>query len=188
MYYCPDLFGIFRFFIMGDKLVEFDEWQQKAKNFQKRISDKQYPVNLEYYKQLLSMVRVGKTVLDVGCGDCHIKRAFPKLDYYGIDPIPRPVSDINVMLFCAEELICFERVFDTTIAFASLDNCYNLQKALVGMKSVAKQNVIILTGIGIEPDELHTLRIDRKDLVEVLGEPVSEREIKPNVWLFDFDA
>lgn len=188
MYYYANLFGVFSSRNMENKSVDFEEWERKAANFQRRIFENPYPINLDYYRELLSMVRVGKSVLDVGCGDRHIEAAMPDLWYLGIDPYPRHKTTRKVIAEHLGRLEEFWKCADTVICFASLDNCFWLENALWGLKKCAKQNIVILTGIGIEPDELHTLRIDHKDLVQVLGEPVFEREIKPNVWLFDFDA
>lgn len=165
--------------------VTEQEWLTKAENFQKRIKDNPYPENLQWYQDILARVQIGSSVLDVGCGMQYVRNCLPPdVEYLGIDPYIRVTPTLRMT---AEELTEHAAdSFDTVLAFASLDNCMDLSAALKGIRHVAKRNVVIVTGINIEPDHLHTVMVTRKDLTDVLGEPRQEIELTPNVFLFEF--
>ena len=167
-------------------LISKKEWLQKAENLQRRRVENPITPNLSLYKKIVSLVSVGETVLDVGCGQCHLVLCLPKgIQYTGIDPFP---LDEKVNKMTAEELISDEHHFDTVFMLAALDNVQNVPVALRGLKTAARKNIVILTGIGIEPDEFHTHKIERKDLVKELGEPYLEKEVLPRVFLFEFKS
>jgi SAM-dependent methyltransferase len=109
---------------------------------------------LPTYPELLSKVWVGKT-LDVGCGSMPFKSIIP--DYTGVDSFP--VND-QVINMDAEALLYKDNHFDTVLCFAALDGMYDIEKAVSEMKRVASENVVFLTGVGIEPDEYHTFKIE----------------------------
>lgn len=161
------------------------EWLTKAENFQARIKDNPYPVNLQWYQDILARVQIGSSVADIGCGMQYVAKCLPPgTEYYGFDPYIRvhPTNKVT-----AEELINLtDGEFDTVLAFASLDNCMDLTAALKGIRHVAKRNVVIVTGINVPVDDLHTVMVTRKDLTDVLGEPRQEIELAPNVFLFEF--
>lgn len=166
-----------------NKVTE-EEWRFKADNFQKRIKERPYLVNLAWYKDIVSRVSIGSSVLDVGCGARYIETVLPPhVHYIGIDPYPR---DTLTMAITAEGLNNKFWNFDTVFALASLDNVQDLSLAIRGIYNVARQNIVIVTGIGIEPDHLHTVKVTRKDLTDVMGEPIQEIELTPNVYLFEF--
>lgn len=165
------------------KDVSEKEWREKAENFQARIATNPYPVNLDHYRNILSKVTVGESVLDVGAGNCYIGEVLPKeIAYHAIDPFPRKPE---VIPMTAEQLGGAVK-FDTVICLAALDNVQNVPEALTGMKRSATKNIVILTGIGVKVDHLHTHTIERKDLTDVLGEPTQEIEISPKVWLMEW--
>lgn len=166
------------------KQVTEKEWREKAENFQARIAANPYPVNLDHYRNILSRVTVGKSLLDVGAGNCYVREVLPEgVHYFGIDPFPRNES---VFPRTAEQLNDGINTMETVIMLAALDNTQSVELALKGLKRAATKNIVILTGIGIKVDHLHTHTIERKDLTDVLGEPTQEIEISPKVFLFEW--
>ena len=166
--------------------VSIEVWKEKADNLTKWREKRTTPPNLDLYKNIVSRVSLGRTVLDVGAGQCHLKECLPSgVDYIGIDPFP--LND-EVLEVTAEEMTDFNAFFDTVFILSALDNVIDVKKSLEGIKRAARQNVVILTGIGINPDIYHTHKIERKDLTDVLGEPILEMEMLKNVWLFEFKA
>ena len=164
--------------------VSIEVWKEKADNLTKWREKRTTPPNLDLYKNIVEMVNVGRTVLDVGAGQCHLKECLPSgVDYIGIDPFP--VND-EVLESTAEDLSNFNAFFDTVFILSALDNVIDVKKSLEGIKRAARQNVVILTGIDIEPDIYHTHKITRKDLTDVLGEPKQEVEMLKDVYLFEF--
>lgn len=170
------------------KKVTPEEWQEKAANFQSRIATNPYPVNLDHYRKIVETVTVGESVLDCGCGDCHLSEVLPKSvqRIFNIDPFPR--NDKAFKLSAEDLNYKIAKQYDTVFCLAALDNVRDVEKSLKGMLHQAKKNIVILTGIDVPnyPDALHTHRISRKDLTDVLGEPAQEMEISPKVFLFEF--
>lgn len=169
------------------KVTEY-VWQEKAANFQNRIAANPYPKKLDYYRKIVDMVTVGVSVLDVGCGDCHLSEVLPKSvqRIFNIDPFPR---DQRATKLTAEALnYKIAKQYETVFCLAALDNVQDVELALKGMLHQAKNNIVIVTGIDIPnyPDALHTHRITRQDLTNVLGEPTQEIEMSKNVWLFEW--
>lgn len=167
------------------------DWLNKASNFQNRIAKNPYPKNLNHYINALKKVKyIGDTCLDVGCGAGYLGEAIDELfegekTVIGLDPFPR---NYKTKKGKAEDLINgWGKSIETVFCFAALDNCENLTLALEGLKKTATKNIVILTGIGIEPDNLHTVRVDREDLM-VLGNLVTEIEISKHVYLFEFNV
>ena len=170
------------------KEVTENVWKEKAQNFQDRITKNPYPKNLDHYRKIVDLVTVGSSVLDVGCGDCHLAEVLPQSvqRIFNIDPFPRNEKSYKLS---AEDLnYKIAKQYDTVFCLAALDNVQNVEQALRGMLHQAKKNIVILTGIDVEsyPDALHTHRISRKDLTDVLGEPTQEIEISPKVFLFEW--
>lgn len=166
------------------KQVSEQEWRLKAQNFQDRIAANPYPVNLDHYRNILSKVSVGAVVADIGCGNCYIKEVLPEgTAYYGFDPFPRLP---DVLPYSLEALLNVEVWANTVFVLAALDNVQDLETSLKALKHIAVDNIVILTGIGIPPDQYHTVQIDCKDLTDVLGEPAQEIEISPKVFLFEW--
>jgi len=168
------------------KEVSIEEWKDKAINLTKWRENRTTEPNLDLYKDIVNMVTVGETVADVGAGQCHLRKCLPEnVRYTAFDPFPL-TQDVND--FSAEELNLINNRYDTVFMLSALDNVINVKESLEGLKTVSKGNIVILTGIGIKPDVYHTHQIDRKDLVDVLGEPVKEAELLKNVWLFEFEV
>lgn len=170
------------------KSVSHSEWLKKAEGLAEWRKNRKTPPNLDLYRKIVSMVHVGYSALDAGCGQCHLEKCLPKSVFYaGIDPFPVG-PDVEKMT--AEELLNKKYkgldLFDTVFMLAALDNVQDVSKALKGLKNVAAENIVILTGIGIPVDQNHTHTIERSDLIEVLGEPFQEVEMSPRVWLYEF--
>lgn len=165
------------------KKVTKKEWVDVAKNLTEWRKNRTSPPNLDLYKRIVQSVHVGKSVADIGCGQCHLEKCLPSVHYYGFDPLPIAEGVIPIE---AERLIHSKTKVDTTFALSMLDNVRNLKISLEGIKIITKKNIVILTGIGIEPDKFHTVRVDRSDLTEILGEPHQEIEISKNLFLFEF--
>lgn len=165
------------------------KWVQATENLKKRrrsnTSSRISPAS--DYKLHLVKCGVGKSVLDVGCGTQYLKTCLPSdVIYYGLDAfpveglelIPHPIEDVT------GELI---RV-DTVCAFAVLDNCLDFDLACENMKSIAKKNIVILTGIGIEVDEYHTFKLEHSDFDRCFSDwnQTYKEEIQPKVWLINY--
>jgi len=119
-------------------------------------------------KSHLSKVHIGKTLLDVGCGSMSIRAMLPEgVHYTGIDAFPYN-DEVTYMEieYCTYPDTCFE----TLVCFAVLDGLHDLDKALFHMKRICKKNIVLLTGIGIEPDEFHTFKITEEYLSEQFKE------------------
>jgi SAM-dependent methyltransferase len=167
------------------KSVTESEWRQKAEGLAEWRKNRTSAPNLDLYRKIVSLVQVGESVLDVGCGQCHLFRCLPdEVRYTGIDPFP--LMD-NIEKLTAEELNHrFRGQVDTVFMLAALDNVKDLKKALKGLRHVAVKNIVILTSIGVPPDKNHTVQVDREDLVSVLGEPSLELMMLPKTYLFEW--
>jgi hypothetical protein len=168
------------------KKVTDKEWREKAANLTKWREKRTSPPNLDLYRKIVSMVHVGKTVYDVGCGQKHLRKCLLNTNVYtGIDPFP---LDATTYPGTAEDLAhpMMNNSCQTVFMLSALDNVKDLSKALYGLRNAASENIVILTGIGIPPDQNHTVQIDRADLVEVLGEPTQEVEMAPKLFLFEW--
>lgn len=135
------------------------------------------------YASHIKKVRLGTAVLDLGCGDGHVWKLLPmKHQYIGVDPFP--VNEY-ITKMKAEDL---NIEADTILCFAMLDGCQNLTKVLERVNACARENIVILTGIGIEPDKFHTHKIERAEIVDGLPDfrVALAEEVSPKVWLFDF--
>lgn len=167
------------------KQVTEKEWREKAAGLAEWRKNKTSPPNLDLYRKIVSMVYVGSWVADIGCGQKHLYHCLPEhVGYIGYDPFP--IAE-HVSEFSAEQLLEFNaKAFPSVFMLSALDNVKDLRKSLQGLKHFASENIVILTGIGIPPDENHTVQVDRDDLVSVLGEPTQEIEISPKVFLFEW--
>jgi hypothetical protein len=161
-------------------------WQERLTNLNEiwRKSDrpsKQGPAG--DYASHLKKVFLGFSIIDLGCGDAKIKTLISsKHEYIGVDPLPLSPDIIQAK---AEDL---NFSADTILCFAMLDGCQDLEKTLQAINRHAKYNVVILTGLGIEPDMFHTHAIAKSDILTGLPDFKIryEEEVSPNVWLFDF--
>jgi len=166
------------------KKVTEKVWKEKAAGLAEWRKNRASPPSLDIYAKIVDLVHVGSDVLDVGAGQRYLSSIIPlKTKYTAIDPFP---LDKSVHTLSAESLVKVVDRYDTVFMLAALDNVRDVELALKGLKNVAKENIVILTGIGIEPDKNHTVQIDRKDLTDVLGEPTLEVEMLKNVFLFEW--
>ena len=134
------------------------------------------------YKTHLLKGNVGKSILDVGCGGQFLKKCLPdNVKYIGIDAFPIVEDTVKVAI---EDLGGAIEV-DTVCAFAVLDNCRDFFKACENIKRSARKNVIILTGIGIEVDQYHTLKLELEDFDKAFGDwtCTHKEELQPKVYL-----
>ena len=167
------------------KSVSHEEWVKKAEGLAEWRKNRTAPPNLDIYRKIVSMVHVGTYVFDCGAGQCHLNKCLPDNRIYTASD-PFPLND-GIMRGSAEYLIYgLANCYDTVFMLAALDNVQDVELSLKGLKHVAKENIVILTGIGIPPDKNHTVQIDRVDLISVLGEPFQEVEMLKNVFLFEW--
>jgi hypothetical protein len=161
-----------------------NDWKQVNDNLKEwRKQGKRVP-NLELYKEIIESVGLGKTIADIGCGQQHLKQLLPYgHNYIGIDPFPITENTLDIK---AEDLHELNVNFDTTFMLAALDNVEDVNKTLENLKLRTKMNIVILTGINIPADKYHTHMITRKMLFDVLGKPLYEKEMLPNVYLFEW--
>lgn len=137
------------------------------------------------YKLHLMKCGVGDSILDVGCGSQFLKTCIPDgVKYYGLDAFP--IEGLDVIEGTIEDLEGLE--VDTVAAFAVLDNCRDFYKACEAMKKAARKNIIILTGLGIDPDQFHTFRLEREHFEKAFQDWEWTRfeQIIPKVWLLNF--
>lgn len=132
-----------------------ENWENKLKNLHTR----QKGISSEHqidYKSLLKKVHIGKRVLDVGCGTCWLKNYLPKdTIYFGMDAYVKG-KDILTETIEDVEVLADVYDFETIFVFAALDGMRDLELAFSKMKYLASKNIVILTGINIEPDIYHT--------------------------------
>lgn len=116
------------------------------------------------YTSHLKQIEVGKSVLDVGAGAGSLMKCLPPhtVFYTGIDPFP---GDKMIQEMTIEECTFKDGQFETVVMFAALDNVMDFKKALEQIKRVASKNVLFLTGVGIDPDQYHTIKVTEQDLI-----------------------
>jgi ubiquinone/menaquinone biosynthesis C-methylase UbiE len=165
-----------------------DKWNAAMSELMKRRvnGDKFHQPGITNYANHISKIKIGDSVLDIGCGDMLIQRLIPKgVRYVGIDPFPVNENVLNMKI---EECIFDDNSFDTTICFATLDGTIDYKKALKEIKRVTKKNAYFLTGIGIEVDKYHTHKIDLNVLKSTFkGWTIGVEEwLHPKVLLIEF--
>jgi hypothetical protein len=134
-----------------------EEWKKKLYNLHNRTKGISSEHQIDY-KNLLKKVFIGKTALDVGCGTCWLKNYLPKETLYvGLDAIQIPEhASHKVIISSIEETWGFMYKYETLFIFAALDGMRNLERAFDKIKEITLKNIVILTGINIEPDLYHT--------------------------------
>mgnify|MGYP003559504384 FL=1 len=170
--------------------VSTKEWVQATENLNKRRqssghSDDNRSLDnaIRDYKSHLNKCGVGSSVPDVGCGSQFLRQCLDNgVSYTGIDAFPISSDTINLAI---EDVVLNEDLYDTVCAFAVLDNCRDFYLACENMKRIARQNVIILTGIGIEVDEYHTHKLEHEHFDKAFADwdCTHKEEISPKVWL-----
>ena len=171
--------------------VSIKEWVQATENLNKRRQSSGHADDnrsldnaIRDYKSHLRKCGVGNSVLDVGCGSQFLKQCLDEsIEYVGIDAFP--IVDECLKLAIEDIHPSYGNEVDTVCAFAVLDNCRDFYLACENMKRIARQNVIILTGIGIEVDQYHTHKLEHKhfDLAFRDWDCTHKEEISPKVWL-----
>lgn len=134
-----------------------EDWQKKLTNLHTRTKGISSEHQIDY-KRLLKNVHIGQKVLDVGCGTMWLADYIPDTCYYhGIDAYieesPRGFGFNQVSI---EECVGGGEYYNTLFVFAALDGMRDLFTAFQAMKELAFENIVILTGINIEPDLYHT--------------------------------
>lgn len=154
------------------KKVSTEVWTTAQANLQKRrdVTGLPDPKTKPYYCELLQKCYVGKTLLDVGCGNQQLKSCLSETEYFGMDAFPIvegtievAIDEINEFWFSHELNTSIGKPIETVCAFAVLDGVRDFSLACQNMKLIAEKNIIILTGIGIEVDPLHTLKLELED-------------------------
>jgi SepF-like predicted cell division protein (DUF552 family) len=141
-----------------------EDWELKLKNLHSRTKGITSEHQIDY-KRLLSKVKIGNSVLDVGCGTCWLKNYLPlHTEYVGIDSFVKGKEVVNIDIedFCEK----LDSKTETIVIFAALDGMRDLVKAIQNIKSIAINNIVILTGVEIEPDLYHTHKITRQFIAE----------------------
>lgn len=173
--------------------VEIEIWEEALSKLRTRRVTTGYkddniklPRVIRDYGSHLQVCGYGESVLDVGCGSQKLKLHLPEsVKYIGIDAYP--VDGCETIQGTIEEIDNIE--VDTVCAMAVLDNCIDFYKACENIKKMAKKNVIVLTGIGIDVDQYHTFRLEHEHFAKAFegwNQTVRE-ELEPKVWLFNFE-
>lgn len=143
--------------------VDQQTWQKKLDNLHSRPKGITSENQVDY-KNLLKLVSIGKNVLDVGCGTCWLRKLMPiGTEYTGMDAYGKFASDM-VVVETIEHSCAPDGFYDTIFVFAALDGMKDIKKAIEQMKRIARNNIVILTGINIEPDLYHTVKITEEFL------------------------
>lgn len=180
---------------MKQLYVTKEKWVSATENLNKRRGEVNLPNDnvhceapISNYKLHLEKCGFGESILDVGCGTQYLRHQLPaEVKYTGIDAFPIKGTDSLGIAIESEEAL--ELSADTVCAFAVLDNCMNFHKAISNMKSIAKKNIIILTGIGIDPDQFHTMRLEMEDFDEAFKDWKQnyKEEISKKVYLLSYE-
>lgn len=132
-----------------------EDWEKKLNNLHTRSKGISSEHQIDY-KSLLKKAHIGKRVLDVGCGTCWLKNMLPKdTVYFGMDAY---VKGKDILTETIEDIEVLDDVYniETIFVFAALDGMRDLKLAFSKMKYLASKNIVILTGVNIEPDIYHT--------------------------------
>lgn len=173
--------------------VSVKEWVQATENLNKRRqssghSDDNRSLDnaIRDYKSHLRKCGVGNSVLDVGCGSQFLRQCLDEsVLYVGMDAFPIVEHTMQIAIEDVINTTLTTNIYDTVCAFAVLDNCMDFYLACENMKRIARQNVIILTGIGIEVDQYHTHKLEHEHFDKAFSDwdCTHKEEISPKVWL-----
>lgn len=185
--------GHFRYFVVWNYKTDYmgcvtkEIWKERMSNLMnKRASGAYNNGNADAVYGLIRKGFIGKSVLDVGCGGMSIKNYLPEgTKYTGIDAFP--IND-QVIQMEAEKLWFEDQSFETVYAFAVLDGVQDLGKVISEMKRVCSKNIVILTGVDIEPDQYHTIKIKEAELHTMMEgfELTLRYEVRANVLLKEY--
>ena len=176
--------------------ADYNKWVQATVNLKERrkknagrSDNPTYQNPIADYRLHLIKCGYGSSVVDVGCGAQFLKTQLAERTHYiPIDAFPAEGYEDITLPIAIESDEALELSADTVVAFAVLDNCLDFDKACENMKKIAKQNIIILTGIGIEVDSMHTFKLEHSDFDRMFNdwECDHREEISPKVWLINF--
>lgn len=165
------------------------EWIKATANLRERqdarghVDDNRTAPNvLRDYKLHLIKCGYGESILDVGCGSQFLKTQIPEhIEYIGLDAFP--IKLVPTLKGSIETIKGIS--VDTVCCMAVLDNCLDFDKAIDNIKTIAKKNVIILTGIDIEVDKFHTFKLQLSDFDSKFKgwNNTHREELTPKVWL-----
>lgn len=158
---------------------------ERRKQWQHNDDNRKLDNRVRDYKTHISKCKTYDTLLDVGCGSMYLKECVPaSVKYTGIDAFP--VNDEVVMMIIEEADTSIK--YDTICAFAMIDCCMDLDKAIDNMQLIANKNIIFLTGIDIEPDQYHTYKITMQYLDNRFSrwQKTYCEEISPKVYLIEY--
>jgi len=155
---------------MSETKVPSALWRERMSNLMERrksITDSHHLENkIADYKSHISNIEIGKTVLDVGCGSMTLRQYMPEgTAYLGVDAFPVSGEVVKMKM---EECYFKDNSFETVFCFAMLDGCEDLALTLHHIKRVCSKNVLFLTGVGIEPDKYHTIKISESGLFDLM--------------------
>jgi len=142
------------------------------------------------YKLHLIKCGYGRSVIDCGAGAQFLKTQIEgNTHYIAVDAFPADGYEETTLPIAIESDEFLELSADTVVAFAVLDNCLDFDKAIRNMKQVARKNIIILTGIGIDCDIYHTFRLEMSDFDSRFTDwnCTHKEEIAPKVYLLGYD-
>ena len=146
------------------------------------------------YAKLLQNVEVGHRVIDIGCGTCWLKKYLtPRTNYTGMDPFATNEQVDCGMVIKAEidsldwkdnSGLC--RKFNTAFVFAALDGMRDPETAMKNIRQMVTDNIVILTGINIPPDQYHTHLLTLPFIRECMGNWVEKTyiEVMPEKIVF----
>lgn len=148
--------------------VTKEVWNERMQNLNDRRAVetiKNSVQGVDNYQGHLNKIKIGQTVLDIGCGSMIIKDCLlENTNYFGIDAFPIKEGTIKME---AEDLSFFkDDFFDTVFVFAMLDNVHDFKLAVSEMKRVCNGSILFLTGVDIIPDKYHTILITEEMLTE----------------------
>lgn len=177
--------------------ADYHQWVQATVNLKARrkqsktVSDNPtYQNPVSDYKLHLIKCGYGASIIDCGCGAQFLKTQITERTHYiPVDAFPAEGYEATTLPIAIESTEFLQLSADTVVAFAVLDNCLDFDLAIKNMKQVAKKNIIILTGIGIEVDKYHTHRLEMEDFYSRFTDwkCTHREEIVPKVWLLNFD-
>jgi len=173
--------------------VTEEKWREAMKNLNDRRKDVGH-TNDNYrtaspvadYKAHLDRCFVGETVMDVGCGGQYLKRCLPEhCTYFGMDAFPIVANTIELAIDSPD--FKAPGIYSTVCCFATLDGVRDFNLACQNMQSMAAVNIIILTGIGIDPDQYHTHRLELSDFDQAFeGWDFQRIQLSPVHYLMEY--
>lgn len=177
--------------------ADYQKWVDATANLkarrkqQKTVSDNptfQNPV--ADYRLHLIKCGYGKSIIDWGAGAQFLKTQIPaNIEYIPVDAFPADGYESITLPYPMESKEARELRADTSVAFAVLDNCLDFDEAIETLKITSQKNIIILTGIDIEVDSMHTFKLQLVDFDDRLKDwkCTHREEIAPKVFLLCYE-